>query len=137
MFIHMAVFLVALAFALLSIYITKILMRISTLFSTLAQTAASVEIELDQTVTELENLIVETGNTALDVENKLLATDGLFASIDNVGQAASIVSGDLLSRTERYSEDPSLPGTKPFIRAIQWSEFASVLVHAWERGKKK
>lgn len=136
MFIYMAVFLVALAFALLSIYIAKILIRISALFSTLGQTVANVENELDQTVIELESLIVETAYTARDVEGKLLATDSLFTSIDNVGQATSMASGSLLSKMKNYSEDPSLPGTKPFVRAIQWSEFATILFHAWGRGKK-
>lgn len=134
--VYIAVFLVALAFALISIYIAKLLLRVSGLITTLGQTVGNVELQLDNTVVGLEQLIVETERTATDVENKLLATDGLFLSIRNVGEATSIVSGDLLSRTENYTKESSLPGTKPFVRMIQCSEFATVLFNSWKRGKR-
>lgn len=135
-FINIAIFFVSLAFGLISIYIAKLLMRLSALIATLGQTLDNVERQLDNTIVGLEKLIVETERTYTDVESKLLATDALFLSLGNVGEATSIVSGDLLSRTKNYAKESSLPGTKPFVRFIQCSEFAFVLFNSWKRGKK-
>ncbi|MHA6260833.1 DUF948 domain-containing protein [Sporosarcina sp. CAU 1771] len=136
MYINIAVFLVAVAFAITSIYMITILIRITSLFSTLGNTISATEGKLDQMVIEVENLVVETEQTASDVKEKLQATDGLFASIQNVGQATSIASGKLLSVTKTYSKSESAGGLKPFVRAIQFSEFTSTLFDSWMKGKK-
>ena len=57
-------------------------MRVSGLITTLGQTVDNVEHELDKTVSDLEQFIAETEKTAMDVEEKLLATDGLFLSLE-------------------------------------------------------
>ncbi|MCZ2258295.1 DUF948 domain-containing protein [Sporosarcina sp. G11-34] len=134
--VYIAILLIAFAFALISIYIAKILIRVSGLITTLGQTVNNVEQELDRTVIELEQFIAETEKTAVDVEEKLLATDGLFLSLGNVGDATSIVSRNLRARTEKYAKDGLLPGTKPFVRMIQYSEFATTLFTSWKRGKR-
>lgn len=135
-FISIAIFIVALAFALVSIYIAKILLRVSTLFKTLGQTADDVEHQLDKTVHEVGRLIGEAETTAKDVENKLIATEGLFSSLTNVGDATSIISSELHNKVKSYGSDSTLPGTQHFVRAIQWSEYANVLLKSWQRGKK-
>lgn len=135
-FISIATFIVALAFALVSIYIAKILLRVSTLLITLWRTVDDVERRLDKTVHEVGRLVVEAETTATDVENKLIATEGLFLSLTNVGDATSIISSDLHDKTKRYGNDSTQPGTKKFVRAIQWSEYASVLLKSWQRGKR-
>lgn len=135
-FISIATFIVALAFALVSIYIAKILLRVSKLLKTLGQAADDVEHQLDKTVHEVGGLIVMAEATASDVEKKLVATEGLFSSLTNIGDATSIVSNELHNQTKIYGRDPSLPGTKNFVRAIQWSEYADVLLKSWQRGKK-
>ena len=134
-FISMATFIVALAFAFVSIYIAKILLRVSTFLKTLGQTMDKVEQQMDKTVHEVEQLIVEAETSATDVENKLIATDGLFQSINNVGEATSIIGKDLYDRTEKYGNDSTLPGTAKFVRAIQWAEYADILFKSWQRGK--
>ena len=135
-FISVATFIVALAFALVSIYIAKILLRVSTLLKNLGKTMDQVEQQMDKTVHEVEQLIVEVEVTATDVENKLTATEGLFRSINNVGDATSIIGKDLCDRAEKYGNDSTLPGTKKFVRTIQWVEYADILFKSWQRGKK-
>lgn len=133
--ISIATFIVALAFALVSIYIAKILLRVSTLLKTLGQTMDKVEQQMDKTVRGVEQLIVEVETTATDVEKKLTATDGLFQSINNIGDATSIIGKDLHDRTRNYENEPTLPGTKKFVRIIQWTEYADILFKSWKRGK--
>ena len=135
-FISIATFIVALAFALVSIYIAKILLRVSKLLKTLGQAADNVEHQLDKTVQEVGRLVVGAETTATDVENKLIATEGLFSSLSNVGNATSIISIELHNQAKSYGRDLTIPGTKKFVRAIQWSEYANVLLESWQRGKK-
>jgi len=134
--VYVGVFIMSLAFALVAIFIAKFLLRTSSIIGTLGQTVTAVEMKLDKTIVELEGLIVETENTATDVETKLLATDGLFLAVKNIGDTSAIVNDDLHSRTKRYANDPSLPGTKPFVRAIQIGEFGFGLLRSWKRGQK-
>lgn len=134
-FISIAIFIVALAIALVSIYIAKILLRVSKLLQTFGRTASDIERQLDKTVHEVERLIAEAETTATDVEQKLLATEGVFSSLANVGEATAIMSRALQHKTKNDGRI-TLPGTIPFIRAIQWSEYAHILLKSWERGKK-
>lgn len=135
-FISIATFIVALAFALISIYIAKILLRVSKLLKTLGQSMDEVEQQMDKTVHEVGQLMEEAEVTATDVADKLIATEGLFLSLTNVGDAGEVISKDLHSKAKRYGSNPKLPGTKTFVRAIQWSEYANVLLKSWKRGKK-
>lgn len=136
MLVYIGVFMMSLAFALVSIFVAKFLLRTSSIIGTLGQTVDNIEMKLDQTVIELEGLIAETENTVIDAETKLLATDGLFAAVENIGNATAIVSSDLHLRTKQHAKDQSLPGTMPFVRAIQVGEFGFGLLNSWKRGKK-
>ncbi|AOV07670.1 DUF948 domain-containing protein [Sporosarcina ureilytica] len=135
-FISIATFIVTIGFALVCIYIAILLLRVAGLLKSVGQTIDEVERQLDCTVLEAEQLILGIERTATDVEEKLQATTGVFTSVQDVGIATSIMSEELKSRTKNYKQDKELLGTKPFIRSIQWGEYASILFKAWHRGKK-
>lgn len=134
-FIYVAVFIISLAFALISVFVAKLLLRISRIISTLGQTMNDVEIQVDKTIHELETIIGATETTATDVEAKLLAINGLFSVVKDLGDTTAIVSDDFHTRTKRYTKDGLLSGTKPFIRAIQLGEFGFGLVRSWRKGQ--
>jgi len=135
-FIHISVFIVAFAFALVSVYFAKLLLRVSGIIGTVGKTVSAFETKLDKTVIELERTIAEANATATDIEEKSLALNSVFYTVKHVGDSTSLLSEELEVRTERYAQDLSLPGTKPFVRAIQFSEFASSLLTSWQRGKR-
>lgn len=135
-FTSIAIFIVTLAFAIISIYIAKLLLRVSRLIQTLGQTVDRVEGQMDSAVEEIGSLIEEVEVTATDVENKLIASDGLFLTIQNIGDAASIISTDLHDKVMQYRKAETLPGTQKFIRIIQWGEFANKLFTSWKIGQK-
>ena len=134
-FIHISVFMVAVAFALISVYFAKLLLRVSGIIGTVGKTVSKFETKLDKTVIELERTIAETNATAADIEEKSLALNSVFYTVKHVGDSTSLISEELAARTERYARDASLPGTKPFVRTIQFTEFASSLLTSWRRGK--
>ncbi len=135
-FVHIGVFIMAIAFAIVSIFIAKLLLRVSGVIGTVGQTVSTLETKLDKTVLELEQTIKETNETASDIEEKSLALNSVFYTIKHVGDTTSLLSENLAARTERYTNDTSLPGTKPFVRMIQFSEFASGLFNSWKLGKR-
>ena len=134
--VHIGVFIMAIAFALISIFIAKLLLRISNVIGTMGRSVSNVESKIDKTIIELEQTIAETYVTANDIEEKSLALNTVFQTVKHVGDSTSLVSEDLAFRMDRYSKDPSMPGTKPFVRIIQFSEFASCLFDSWKRGKQ-
>ena len=134
-FIHIGVFLMSVAFAIVAVFIAKLLMSVSGVIGSAGQTISNMESKLDKTVIELEQTITETSLTATDIEEKSLALNSVFYTAKHLGDSTSLMSDELSARTKRYSEDTSLPGTKPFVRIIQFSEFASGLFTSWKRGK--
>ncbi|MBO0589287.1 DUF948 domain-containing protein [Sporosarcina sp. E16_8] len=135
-FIHISVFIVAIAFALVSVYFAKLLLRVSGILGTVGKTVSKLEDKLDKTVIELERTITETKATATDIEGKSLALNSVFYTVKHVGDSASQLSEELALRTERYAQNSSLSGIKPFVRIIQFSEFAASLLTSWQRGKR-
>lgn len=136
MWISLGVLLMAIAFAITAISFVQLLHRLSSMLSTTVATTSRLESDLDQTIVELEKVLVETKQTALDVEQKLLATNGLFKSIQELGQTTALITGEVKAQTEKFNTDGSQPGTLPFIRVIQFSEFGFGLFRSWKRGKE-
>lgn len=133
--VYIGVFIIALAFAVIAIFIAKILFSATKVIATLGDTLNVVEGKLDKSIAEVEAMTLEVDQTAIDVEAKLQATEGLFLAIENVGETTAIISNDLHERSKRYEHDESLPGTMPFVRAIQFGEFGFSLFESWKRGK--
>ena len=132
---HVGLFIIALAFAIVSIYIAKLLLKTSVIITTMGATVHTLETKMDKTISEIEATIVEMEQTAYDVETKLDGTTGLFLAVEDVGDTTGIVSNVLHRRTAQYANDDSLTGSRPFIRLIQFSEFGLGLVRSWKKGK--
>lgn len=135
-FVYVGVFIVAVAFALVAIYIAKILSRISTMMGTLRGAMQVVETRVDSTIAELEETIGAADVTASDVETKLAAMDGLFLTVRDIGETSAIVGEAVHSHTKQFSDEKSLTGMKPFIRAMLVSEFGHGLFRSWKRGQQ-
>ncbi len=134
-FISIAIFIISISFALLAIYIAKMLLRVSGLFQTLGKTFADIEKKLDQSIHKVGELLNQSEKTTMDVEEKLKATEGLFLSLKNVGDATQIMSNNMREHSSRYKRRGTLVGTKNFVQAIQYGEYASVLFKSWQQGK--
>ena len=133
---HIGVFIIALGFALVSIYIAKLLLKTSGIITTMGATVHAVETKLDKTINEIEATIVEMEQTASDVEEKLIGTNGLFLAVQDVGDTTEMMSEEIHSLTEKYAQDDSLSSSRPFIRVIQVTEFGLGLVRSWKKGKR-
>lgn len=133
---YLGVLFIAIAFLIVAIYLSMLLVKSSHLLLTVTKTAKRVEENLDQSLEYVNGLLNETEELATDVQVKLDATTPLFSSIENVGRSSQYLSEELTKRTKQFEEDGSLPGTKPFVQAIQYGELGSELLRSWKRGKQ-
>lgn len=134
--ISIATLIVAIGFAFVCIYIAILILQVAGLLTTVGQTIDEVERQLDQTIIETEQLIGAAESTAIDVEEKLQATSGVFDSLESAGEASAIMSQAVKEKAKHFTKEENLIGTTPFIRAIQWGEYSSVLFESWARGKR-
>lgn len=134
--VYIGVFMMSIAFAIVSIFLAKLLLKTSSVVGALGQTVDQVEKKLDQSIIELESVITETKMTATDVQDKLQATSGLFLAMEDLGQSTENVSSVIEKKTEQYNKDGLTTGTNPFVRAIQMGEFGFGLLKSWNKGKK-
>lgn len=134
--VYVSIFIVSIAFAIVAIYLAKLLLKMSHVVTKLGHTTNQVETKLDKTIFELEEIISETELTAVDVQTKIQATNGLFLAIENLGETSKNVSDVVELKTQKYNEEGLQRGVKPFVRTIQFSEFGFGLLKSWNKGKK-
>ncbi|AXH99267.1 DUF948 domain-containing protein [Sporosarcina sp. PTS2304] len=127
---------IAISLLIIAIYLSLLLTKSSHLLLTVTHTVKDVEAELDQSLEQLYVTLHETEQLATDVQVKLTATTPMFETIENVGRSSRYLSEEVNKRTKQFEEDGTLPGTEPFIQAIQYGEFGSKVYESWKRGKE-
>ena len=135
-FVHIGVFLIAIAFAIFAIYLCVLLSRISGLLTTVGKTANRMEEKVDGSIQELELTLVEARTSATDVQTKLNALTSVVETVKNVGDTANTAADGVHEWVESYAKQSDLPGTKPFVGIIQFGEFATSLFSTWKRAEK-
>ncbi|PIC64619.1 hypothetical protein CSV79_05610 [Sporosarcina sp. P13] len=133
---YLGLLFIATSLLIIAIYFSLLLTKSSHLLLTVTHTVKDVEAELDQSLEQLYATLHETEQLATDVQVKLVATTPMFETIENVGRSSQYLSEEVNKRTKQFEEDGSLPGTEPFIQAIQYGEFGSKLLESWKRGKE-
>ncbi|ARD46995.1 hypothetical protein SporoP37_01625 [Sporosarcina sp. P37] len=133
---YLGLLFIAIALLIVAIYLSMLLTKSSKLLLTVTGTVKEVEAELDKSIEQLYGTLNETEQLATDVQVKLTAAAPLFSTIENIGRSSQYLSEEVNKRTKQFEEDGSLPGTEPFITAIQYGEFGSQLWNSWKRGKK-
>lgn len=132
---YLGLLLIAAALLIVAVYLSLLLVKSSHLLLTVTHTVKRVEENLDHSLEKINGTLNETEQLAADVQTKLDAAAPMFATIENVSRSSQYVSEELNKRTKQFEEDGSLPGTQPFIQAIQFGEFGSKLLQSWRRGR--
>lgn len=135
-FVHLGVFLIAVAFAVFAVYLCMVLARISGLLTTVGKTAERMVAKSDETIRQLELTLVEARNSAADVQLKLNALESVTDTIKNAGETAAEAAESVSDLTASYGKQPGLPGTKPFVGLIHAGELASSLFATWKKAEK-
>lgn len=133
---YIGLLLIAVSLLIMAVYVSLLMTKSSKLLLTTTHAVKDIETELDQSFVQLQVLLDETEELAADAEGKLQAAAPAFTAIENIGRSSRYMSEIAAKRTKQFEEDGTLPGTAPFIKAIQYGEFGSKVLESWERGKK-
>lgn len=135
MLTHIGVFLIAISFAIFAVALSKLLYRTSTSLEAARKAAVMLESEMDETILAVEGTLMETNRTITDMEGKVNSLESVFLSVEKVGNAANVMGEKLDELTGIYERTERSLGTKPFIRSIQYAEFAKGIWKSWKRGQ--
>lgn len=136
MLIGMGVLLIAIAFAVFAIYTAKLLHRLAQSIESIGNTANQMEGQVTNAAEAVEKTLEEADWTIRDIDVKLQAMDSVFETVEEVGETAYLTSSGLNEATGVYTKSETMPGTKPFVRVVQFSELTLGMVDSWKRGKQ-
>lgn len=137
MLVHIGVFLIAISFAIVSIYIAIMLLKTSRILSTAGRSVSLMEARVDQMIGEMEDTLYVAGNTVNDLDVKLDSMTSAFYVVRDLADTSETLTEGISGVTQSYEQDDTLKGTGPFVRIIQFSEFAVGLVKSWKQGERK
>lgn len=133
--IYLGILLCSIAFAIVVIYISFVLKRLSNTIGTLGTTMDEMEKEMQYITPKLKESIQEADKFVEDMGDKVKATDGLFDSIENVGVSMNSLNQAYENNMTTPSADDFDKKTKPFVEGIKWSEAALYLYSKWKQDK--
>ncbi|WP_174615434.1 DUF948 domain-containing protein [Virgibacillus ihumii] len=133
-FVYIGILFCALAFALITIYMCYVLIRVSNSMKSLGNSLGEVEKKLHYLTPELRNTLQETEKLVDDFNDKVTATDGLFDAMDNTGHAINAGSRLLDKQTKKLPEYDSPESIARLTEGAKWGEVAFKL---FRRLKKK
>lgn len=135
-FLSIATLIVSISFAIICIYIAKLILNITGLLNTVSESVNQVEQQLDTSIDETMQLLTTVEQTTEDVDGKLQALTPVFHSLNDIGLATSNVSETIEKNAKVLNQEETMQRLKPFIRIIQAGEYSSSIMNAWKRGKK-
>ena len=135
MLVNIGVFLMAVSFAIFAVFFAKNLWRLSYVAKSVSETANQMESSFNGTLEQVEKVLDSTHATAMDVEVKINALNGVFHTVGEVGNTTDLISEEINDLTGGYVNGGSVEGEKPFIRIIQGAEFVKGLIKSWKRGQ--
>src|SRR5699024_3733997 len=133
--IYFAILLCSIAFAIIAIYISLLLKRVSDSMKTVGNTFEKVEKQLRHITPQLKESLSETGKLIYDANEKLEATDTLFDTVENLGTSVHSINKVYTTKRSRTSDEEIFKRAQPFIEGIKWSEAAVQLYSKWKRKK--
>lgn len=129
---YLTILFIAIAFAIVVIYIAVVLHRISKTVKSVGATLEKTEKEVEAMLPEIRETIHHTDTALDDVGEKLKATDDIFETIDNVGISVNTINQWVETNHKNMTDDEMAENTKPFMEGLKWSEAAVQLYSKWK-----
>ncbi len=131
--IYIAILMISIAFALTVGYIALVLHRVSKTLRTMGNTLGEVGQEMQQVTPQLTHMLQETNGMMDDIEEKMKATDSVFATVENMGNSINTINHVLMKNNSKLTDAEMEQKTKPYIEGIRWAETAFYLFDKWKR----
>ncbi|WP_077324007.1 DUF948 domain-containing protein [Virgibacillus siamensis] len=136
-FVYIGILLCALAFALIAIYISYVLFRVSRTMKSLGNSLGDVEQKLNYLTPELRNTLHETEKLVDDFSDKMNATDGLFDAMENTGQSINACSRLLEKQSRKLPEYSSPQTIERLTEGAKWGQVAFKVFRRWKKQNTK
>lgn len=134
--IYLSILFVAVAFALVVVYLCFVLKRVSNTMKSLGSTMSDVEKQVTYITPQLTDTIKETDKLIEDVEEKVKATDSIFDTVEEFGTSLTAANEAFHNRFGKLTDEEMDRKVKPFIDGIRWSEVAVRLYSSWQENKE-
>jgi uncharacterized protein YoxC len=127
--------LIAIAFAIVVIYIAVVLFRISKILKAVETTLAKTEKEVETMIPHIKETMYQADAAIEDVSDKLKSTDVVFEAIGEVGTSVNNVNQWLETNQKHMTDEEMYEKTQPFMEGLKWSEAAFLLYSRWKEPK--
>ncbi|MEO3945535.1 DUF948 domain-containing protein [Gorillibacterium sp. CAU 1737] len=137
--VEVSIALVAVAFAVLVIFLVRTLNMVQASLKETNQTISDVQRELNDVSGEVKGLIRNTNQITMDVRHKMKALDSLFGTVENVGDTLEGVTSSLKNASSRFATNVNhnmrqveTTENKPLYRVLNT---VSSAIDIWQRLK--
>lgn len=134
--LYLSVALIAIAFLVLVIYVTKTLKTLQTTLSSVSNTLTGLEKQLDGVTKETTELLQKTNALADDIQVKSQNLNSVVSAVKNVGTTVNKFNGTLKTLTESF--DIQVEENKEKIsQIVQWGNVFLELKDKWSAKKQE
>src|SRR3954462_9911016 len=133
--LYLSVALIAIAFFVLVIYLSKTLKSLQVTLTSVSNTLSGLEKQLDGVTTETTLLLQKTNALAEDIQQKSESLNSVVEAVKNVGTTVSNFNGTLKNITN--SVDLQVEESKEKIsQVVQWGDILLELKEKWQARKQ-
>ncbi|MBM7094947.1 DUF948 domain-containing protein [Bacillus sp. H-16] len=137
-FLGIGIFIIALAFAGLVVYLTKVLSKLTEVLTHTAKTVENLEGQIGEITSETKLTLYNTNETIADVNHKLTQLDPIFYIVNDVGESAHRVTSSLVKLSKRTQSDVDKGATKIDEKDVRgWMRTASFVYYLVKKRKEK
>lgn len=130
--IYLAIFLAAIGFAMVAIYLSFVMYRFSQTLKVVGSSLGKVEETVNDMTPKLRDSLKETDLLIDDIQTKLDATDSVFDSVENIGESVHNLAKAYEEKSKQVTDEELEESLTPFARGLKWSEVA---FHLFKKAK--
>ncbi|WP_337018288.1 DUF948 domain-containing protein [Oceanobacillus massiliensis] len=134
--LYLGILLCSIAFAIVAIYISMVLKRLTDTLKSLGSSMGELEREMEYITPQLTQTVRESDKLIDDISDKIKATDSLFDSAENIGASVNTLNEVYSEKSKNVSDVEMEQKMKPFVGGITWSEAAVQLFKKWKSTKR-
>ena len=133
--LYLSVALIAIAFLVLVIYLSKTLKSLQETLSSVSKTLIGLEKQLDGVTQETTELLQKTNALADDIQDKSQSLNSVVTAVKDVGSTVTKFNGTLKNLTDSF--DIQVEANKEKIsQIVQWSNVFLELKDKWNAKKE-
>jgi len=133
--LYLSVALIAIAFLVLVIYLSKTLKSLQVTLTSVSNTLTGLEKQLDGVTTETKSLLQKTNALAEDIQQKSESLNSVVVAVKDVGTTVSKFNGTLKNITNLVDEQVEESKEK-ISQIVQWSNIFLELKDKWQTRKQ-